>query len=69
MRAAAGLALLALAGCQQEPSFEERYDTASRSIAASGAALESELKAREAWRAAEDAAKPEASARPFTQAQ
>lgn len=55
MRASAVLSLLVLAGCQQEPSFDERYSAASKAVAASGAALESELKAREAWRAAEDA--------------
>lgn len=63
MRGAAVLALLALAGCQREPSFDERYDAASKSVAASGAALESELTAREEWRAAEDVAAQASGAR------
>ena len=56
MRGVLALALLLLSACRQEPSFDERYDAASKAVAASGAALDSELRAREQWRSAEDRA-------------
>ncbi|HEY0957923.1 MAG TPA: hypothetical protein VGE05_01470 [Novosphingobium sp.] len=57
MRGLLMMALVVLGGCSKpEPSFDERYSQAEKSIMATGAAIDSELKAREDWRMAEDAA-------------
>lgn len=57
MRAVPLVALGFMAACSKpEPSFDERYAEAQRSIVATGAAIDGEIKAQEDWRAAEDAA-------------
>lgn len=57
MRGLLLIALAVLGGCSKpEPSFDERYREAEKSIMATGAAIDGELKAREDWRTAEDAA-------------
>ena len=43
MRGVMILAALALGGCQSEPSFDERYDTAQETIEAKAKALDAEL--------------------------
>ena len=43
MRGAVIIAALALGGCQSEPSFDERYDTAQETIEAKAKALDAEL--------------------------
>ena len=40
--------LLALAACQQEPTFDERYDAASKQIGTSAKEMDAELEKREA---------------------
>lgn len=57
MRGAVLFAVLALAACSKpEPSFDDRFRDAEKSIAATGAAIDREIKAREEWNAAQDAA-------------
>lgn len=46
MRAVAGAALLLLAGCRREPSFDERYASAEHAILATAASIDAELAAR-----------------------
>lgn len=43
MRGVVILAALALGGCQSEPSFDERYDTAQETIEAKAKELDAEL--------------------------
>ena len=43
MRGAVIMAALALAACESEPSFDERYDTAQGTIEAKAKALDAEL--------------------------
>ena len=43
MRSAIILAAIALSGCQSEPSFDERYDTAQETIEAKAEELDAEL--------------------------
>ena len=56
MRAiAAALGLLALAACNREPSFDERYASAQALIQASAASIDADLAARASDAAAADA--------------
>jgi outer membrane murein-binding lipoprotein Lpp len=52
MRWLAGLALLVLAGCHHEPSFDERYTSVQQALGSEAADLDSDLAARESEAAA-----------------
>lgn len=62
--AAAALVVLALAGCKREPTFDERYAAARRTIDANAKAIDAELVARESEAAMATEAGATASAKP-----
>jgi hypothetical protein len=59
-----GGALLALAACHRQPSFDERYASAQQALGSEAAALDSDLATREA-----DAAAAGATDEPVTTAE
>jgi hypothetical protein len=56
MRGALAIVVLLLAGCHGEPSFDERYDSAEKTIREKAADIDAELARRE--RLASEAAAP-----------
>ena len=46
MRSLATLALIALAACQQEPTFDERYDAAREKMGTTASEIDEELERR-----------------------
>ena len=46
MRGVILLALLAVAGCSEEPSFDERYDSAEKQIRTKAAQIDRDLRPR-----------------------